>query len=153
MHTRVDLQGMLSYEMRWVIATVITLLLLALAWFITKKLKTRKPRVKKPPKVSLASLRTQALSDLEKLGADFREGKKDTRESYQALSIVVRTFVQGATGINVQNYTLSDIKKVNMPDLYILISECYDPEFKEHDEESDFLATLEKAKEVVTRWA
>lgn len=71
--------------------------------------------------------------------------------AYQNLSKVIRNFVFEATHIKVQNYTLDDIRKLNMPILYELISEYYNPEFA-NISNGNFIYSIEKARGVVERW-
>ena len=56
-----------------------------------------------------------------------------------------------ATGIKVQNYTLSEIKTLNIPKLYYLVDECYEPEFSE-DNKGNIVETCEKARQVIVEW-
>ena len=66
---------------------------------------------------------------LDEIIEKYKAGKLSDRHAYQQLSKVIRHFVFDVTGIKVQNYTLSEIKGLNIPMLYYLIDECYEPEF------------------------
>jgi len=55
------------------------------------------------------------------------------------------------TNIKVQNYTLSDIEKINIPILYELVKEYYEPEFSKSSE-GNILISLEKTRKVMESW-
>jgi hypothetical protein len=60
-------------------------------------------------------------------------------------------FVFEVTDIETQNYTLDEIKKLNMPGLYELIEEFYEPEFALKSV-GDFDNSIEKARSVIKKW-
>ena len=62
------------------------------------------------------------------------------------ISVLIRLFVYELTGLEVQSCTLKDIKKLNIPVLYELIKEYYDPEFSKISKGNI------KTKEVISRW-
>ena len=73
------------------------------------------------------------------------------RKAYQNLSSIIRYFVYAVTGIKVQNYTLEDIKGLNMSMLYELIKEYYRPEFAEKSL-GDIKLSIEKTRKVIKKW-
>ena len=75
----------------------------------------------------------------------------DIRAGYQELSIIIRTFVNEVTGIEVQNYALKEIKKLEMPLLYELIKEYYAPEFSENSL-GDIENSINKTRKVIEKW-
>lgn len=60
-------------------------------------------------------------------------------------------FVFEVTDITTQNYSLSEIKKLNIPILYELIEEYYEPEFAEQTN-GDFDNSINKARRVIEQW-
>ena len=84
----------------------------------------------KPEKI--INIKRKYVGELEKIYNAYNLGKLDVRSAYQKMSICVRKFVFEITGIKVQNYTLQDIKKLNMPALEALISDFYNPEFNKN---------------------
>ena len=81
----------------------------------------------------------------------YDQGKLDVRGAYQRMSRCIRGFVHAATGIRVQNYTLYDIERLNMPELYYLVAEYYAPEFARKSD-GDVRASLEKTRSLIERW-
>ena len=73
------------------------------------------------------------------------------REAYQKLSSTIRYFVYEVTNIKVQNYTLQDIKKLDMPILYELVEEYYVPEFSEKSI-GNIKLSIEKTRKVIEKW-
>ena len=55
------------------------------------------------------------------------------------------------TGVEVQKYTLRDLKTLNMPELYDLVKSCYRPEFAK-DPKEDVQDSLEMAREIIEKW-
>ena len=74
------------------------------------------------------------------------------REAYQKLSSTIRYFVYEVTNIKVQNYTLQDIKKLDMPILYELVEEYYVPEFSEKSI-GNIKLSIEKTRKVIEKWS
>ena len=64
------------------------------------------------------------------------------------MSEQVRMFVFEITSISTQNYSLKEIKKLNIPGLYELIEEYYEPEFASKSI-GDFDSSMTKAKDIV----
>ena len=75
----------------------------------------------------------------------------DQRKAYQLISEAMRLFVFEMTDITTQNYSLGEIKKLNMPELYELIEEYYEPEFASKCER-DFNSSINKARRVINKW-
>ena len=80
-----------------------------------------------------------------------RSGKVDNRKAYQELSVTLRHFVYELTGVKVQNYTLEEINRLNMPRLSEVIGESYAPEFSV-DKNGDIYDAMNKARMVIREW-
>lgn len=135
------------------IVLVIILVILIILYVI---LKNYKPRVKNPniiiPKrKDRNEIKVHYLKDVNDLLRLTKDNKIDIRSSYQQLSSMIRHFIYEMTSIKVQNYTLEEIKNLNMPILYELVSEYYKPEFDKISE-GDVVASIEKTRKVIARW-
>lgn len=153
----VELQDMFSYSLIRIVlaaALVVGMILVGLIVFILKKKTKREPEevlasfVKKESENQLKERYCAIINDLEK---KFRAGKMSNRKVYQKLSKVVRQFVYELTGIKVHHHTLEEIKKLNMPELYAVIEECYAPEFS-MDQTGSIYDTMNKARMVIKEW-
>ena len=85
------------------------------------------------------------------LEAKCKEGKISNRKAYQELSKITRHYVYETTGVKVHNYTLDEIKNINITGLYNVVSECYAPEFS-IDKNGDIYSSIAKARKVVEGW-
>ncbi len=156
----VKLQGMFSYSF-WIIALVIAVVLLigivALILFLKAKKKPVEP-VKPEPQpmpvpipVAGEQLKNKYCKMIDELEQACRGGKVNNRKAYQKLSVILRRFVHDLTGVKVHNYTLEEIKRLNMPQLSDVIAECYTPEFSV-DKEGEIYNTINKARMVIREW-
>ncbi len=109
------------------------------------------PKVVKPAPMDMGRVKARYLSELADIAGQYDQGKLDIRGAYQRMSRCIRGFVHAATGIRVQNYTLYDIERLNMPELYYLVAEYYAPEFARKSD-GDVRASLEKARSLIERW-
>ena len=154
----VELQDMFSYSLLRValaVALVVGLTVVGIIVFMSKK----KP--KKQPEVVASTPVVKPVSDnqvkekycalINDLETKYRGGKVSNRKAYQELSRVVRRFVYELTGIKVHHNTLDEIKRLNMPNLYAVIEECYAPEFSV-DKDGSIYATMNKARVVIKEW-
>lgn len=85
------------------------------------------------------------------LEAKCRAGKVTNRKAYQELSKITRHYIYETTGVKVHNYTLDEIRNVNMSGLYNVVSDCYAPEFS-IDKNGDIFSSIAKARKVVEGW-
>ena len=83
--------------------------------------------------------------------ADLRSGKISIRQAYQNMSSCIRGFIFEATGIPVEKYTLSEIRKVNIPALTQLVEEYYEPEFARFTY-ADVNQSIYKTRKVLELW-
>ncbi len=137
-----------------VIAALAVILLILLIIRIVKKLKKQpqKPiEVIEVPENKLLRLKNKYSNMLMDILRRHEAGQLNDRLAYQELSKVVRHFVHDVTGIKVQNYTLEEIGRVNIPSLYYLIAECYKPEFDALGN-GNVPDTINKARKVIEGW-
>ncbi|MBQ9609541.1 MAG: hypothetical protein IJV15_08885 [Lachnospiraceae bacterium] len=150
----VKLQDMYSYSpVALIILTI--LILIPVIYFIVKIIISKNEA--KPIEVNYAPVKD--ISDIKdkynrlimEIIDRYNAGEMSDKDAYQRLSSIIRHFVYDMTGIKVQNYTLSEIASVNIPQLYYLIDECYEPEFST-EIKRNILETCEKARKVIIEW-
>ncbi len=158
METTVGIQDAYSYAVWPMFALVAVIVGLILTFFIAvlvKKLitnrKPKKPKIVKPQTVNLLKLKSECFMDLDVISRKLVEEKITLRDAYQLTSARVRKFVNQATGINVQNYTLEEIQTLRIPQLEELIKDYYSPEFA-WNSVGDFAESMEKTKRVIEQW-
>ena len=152
MQISVELQDMFSYSP--VIVYVILLLFLAtLIIYLLKKYKTREktPKVKVAKPKDIPSIKNKYCKILMDIDRKYTENKLSDRLAYQELSKAIRYFVYEVTGIRVQNYTLDEISKLNIPNLYRLVEDCYVPEFA-IENNCNIHESITKARKVIEEW-
>jgi len=140
------------------IIIVVVLLLCCGAYFAVRAFikAPKKPKpapVIAPPVVvrDMHRLKQKYIALCDNLGAGITGKQIPLRKGYQKLNEIIRFFVFEAVGIKVQNCTLADIEKLNMPSLYALMREYYKPEFAEISA-GDIHEALRKTKEVIWHW-
>ena len=153
----VNMQPELGMSPGWIILggaiLLVSAILFALVFIYKKAPKTVKPKAPKPvSKPTSFYIRQKALISIDKVAFDLSKSGIDTRESYQRLSMIMRTFVSEMTGRNFTSLTLSELKKMGLGSLAGLIENCYAPEFALKTE-ADFKSDAEKAKWMVKTWS
>lgn len=158
METSVSLQEPFSYAI-WPLIVLGVLIGTYLLYLIIYKIikSTKGKKVKEVPKLKLktaeeiAALKKKYIKELDKIETDLSKKKITVRAAYHRMSICIRQFVYGVTDIKVQNYTLNDIRGLNMPVLEELITEYYAPEFSRKSV-GDAGASIEKTKRAIEKW-
>jgi hypothetical protein len=139
----------------WLLWLALGLLALVGGWFLYVFLSTRKPQA--------PAARSRPASDLNTLRRDFLErinavadaadaGRLPAREAHQELSLLVRTFVQGASGVGAPRMTLAELRETCPPAVAAAIEQLYPGEFAPHPRDSP-AAAAETAREVVRSWS
>ena len=108
-------------------------------------------KLKKIAESTLEGLKKKYIGELTCIEMDLRNQKITVRQAYQKMSICIRMFVHDVTGIKVQKYTLSEIKKVNMPQLTQLVREYYEPEFA-LESRTDVMGSIQRTRYVIEGW-
>lgn len=152
MQVTTELRPLFSYSLLPIIFVVFCIIVLIC--FNKRKNKF----IEKVPVVNLKSsikdkslIKERYLKQIDELIICINNNKVTNRYVHQKISIIIRKFVYEMTDIKVQNYTLEDIKKLNIASLYELISLCYEPEFSKISM-GDVKVIVLKAKEVIIRW-
>ena len=156
MQTSIKLQSLYNYSN---IPLVIFgfLVIILTAYFILKVKKNKKTKIIKTEKKSEENIKNilakkeKYLKQLDKIDNKYKNKKIVLRKAYQQISATIRLFVFEVTNIKTQNYSLSEIKELNMPALYELIEEFYEPEFASRSE-GDFEASINSARRVIEEW-
>ena len=152
MQLSVKLQELFSYSILPIIILIIILFLFSMYFLRKRNKKKETPVIKEIDKIDINIIQEKYIIKLEELKKDLEKNKISIREAYQALSELVRYFVYEVTNIEVQNYTLKEIKKLNIPVLYNLIKEYYAPEFA-NISLGNVKESIERTKEVIKKWS
>ena len=157
MKTSVTLQEPFSYSMIPMIVVGILVALYGIYLIISilqkqpkKKIATAVPKKIISP-ADIRTIKSKYLAELENIKQALWTQQISTRDAYQKMSLCIRHFVYEVTGIQVQNYTLEDIKGLHMPGLEALIAEYYAPEFA-MTSMSDSTSSIERTKRVIELW-
>ena len=158
METSVSLQEPFSYAIWPLIVLGVLIGAYLLYLIIYKIIKSAKDKkVKEAPKIKprtaeeIEKLKHKYIQELNKIESELSKQKITVRTAYHRMSTCIRQFVYDVTDIKVQNYTLNDIRSLNMPVLEELITEYYTPEFSKKSV-GDASASIEKTKKAIERW-
>ncbi len=165
MVTTVKLQS--PFEYSWWVAAIAAVLIVAaigvLVYTIMKMLEYRtkkqqyRPAYRKvvmTPEV-LFRVKNQYSQRVENIISKYNSGDITKRDGYQELSFVIREFVHQVTGINVESFTVKEVKAMGIRKLDVLMEEYYVPEFAEDEKarEKDLLTSCNTAIGVIRSWS
>lgn len=165
MVTTVKLQDPFEYSWYVVLmAVILGIIVIALfTYVIVSLLKLRKLREAKKPRYTKIKMSPEVLwrmkqnymMRIQALFDGYRNGAISKRDGYQKLSAVIRSFVHEVTGINVENFTVKEVKAMGIRKLDVLMEEYYVPEFAEDEkaEQKDFAASCNVAIGVIRSWS
>ncbi|MBR2523846.1 MAG: hypothetical protein IKE53_05335 [Clostridiales bacterium] len=158
MPTSVKLQDMMSYSLiLTVIAIAIVVLpvlifsLIKLIGFKPKKREKKAAKPKPKRKLDPQALKALYLEKIKETETRYTNNLIDMRAAHLDLSRIVREYCSEASGLPYDNLTLSELYRFNMPELYNLIREFYEPEFAPSSDK-DIAASFSNARGVVTSW-
>lgn len=153
MQVTVDLQNPFSFSLIPII--ILFILLVVPTYLYLKKIQqNRKEKVieiKEVDEKSIIRIQKKYIKQLKILQDKIDNKKISIRRAYQRLSKIIRYFVYEVTGINVQNYTLSEIKKLKMHQLTELIEDYYVHEFSKKSL-GNINESIQKTRKVIVRW-
>ncbi len=162
MVTTVSLQPPFEYYW-WVIVIAILLMAGAVALCIyvlskvisAKKAMQKKAVIKTPPPRMLMDIKNHYMLQLQGLMNLYSSKQITKREAYQRLSLLIRGFVHESTGLNVENFTKSEIKAFGIKQLDQLMEEYYIPEFAEEEKSQnrDFNGSYQATLGVIKAWS
>lgn len=158
MQISIDLQEPYTYSIIPLII-VISLVLLESYYFIylrnkNKKINIEENNVKEIPDKNIKNIpviKNKYLNQLDFIENKYTNNKIELRKAYQMISEAIRLFVFEITDITTQNYSLTEIKRLNIPNIYELIAEYYEPEFASKSI-GDFNSSINKARRVINEW-
>ncbi len=156
MQTSIKLQEPFTYS---IIPLIIVIFLVCTITFYLIYLNKKKIRKKDCVKVVIPEknikdipvIKSKYLEQLDSIEYKYTNEMIELRKAYQLISESIRMFVFEITDITTQNYSLKEIKKLNIPNLYELIKEYYEPEFASKSI-GDFGTSINKARRVVKEW-
>ena len=158
MQTTIKLQEPFRYSIVPLVMVLASIIAITCYWFYLKKKKEKNTILKQEIKVipeknrkDIPEIKRKYLKQLDSIENKYEEEKIELRKAYQEISEAVRFFVFEVTDITTQNYSLSEIKKLNIPHLYELIEEYYEPEFS-YKSIGDFKNSIHKARRVINEW-
>lgn len=158
MQTSINLQEPFTYSLIPLIITIC--LVLPITCYLIylrkakEKIKVKEETVKVIPERNIKNIpviKEKYLNQLETIEYKYQNQMIDLRKAYQLISESIRLFVFEITDITTQNYSLTEIKKINIPILYELIEEYYEPEFASKSI-GDFNTSINKARRVINEW-
>ena len=157
MQTNIKLQEPFTYSKIFLIMIIVLVLAITcyLIYFYKKKKIVKKENIIKviPNKniKDIPVIKNKYIEQLESIEYKYMNEMIDLRKAYQLISESVRMFIFEVTDITTQNYSLIEIKKLNIPRLYELIEEYYEPEFASKSS-GNFESAINKARRIVREW-
>ena len=154
MQTSVNLQEPYSFSIIPIIVLIIIASVLVFVLLFLKKSKETKVEVKEIPQKNIKNIpviKSKHLRELAEIEEEYSNRKIELRKAYQLISENIRLFIFEVTDITTQNYSLMEIKKLNIPNLYETIAEYYEPEFSKKPS-GDFINSVNKARRIINEW-
>ena len=158
MQTTINLQELFTYSPIPLIIVILVFLIFTVYLIYLRKTKeTKKIKqeyikvIPEKNKKNIPIIKGKFLQQLDEIEYKYNSQKINVRKAYQLISESIRFFVFEVTDISTQNYTLTEIKKLNIPKLYELIEEYYEPEFASKSV-GDFNSSINKARRVIKEW-
>ena len=158
MQTSINLQEPFAYSIIPVII-IICLTFIETCYLIYLRKKKNKSKideikVKVIPEKNMKNIpviKAKYIKQLNDIEDKYANNIIELRKAYQMISENIRLFVFEITDITTQNYSLAEIQKLNIPILYELIKEYYEPEFASKSV-GDFKSSINKARRVINEW-
>lgn len=156
MQTNVKLQEPYQYSMIPLIILIVLGIVVGVYWIYQKRKNGYSSQenivaISEKNIKNIPAIKQKHLQQLEIIENQYTTQQINLRKAYQCISEDIRTFVFEVTDITTQNYSLEEIKKINMPQLYELIKEYYEPEFASKSV-GDFENSIHKARGIINEW-
>lgn len=157
MQTSINLQEPFTYSVIPLIISICIIVILTSYLIYTKKIKektNKKEEIKEIPEKNIKNIpiiKGKYINELDTIEYRYKNEMIELRQAYQLISETMRLFVFEITDITTQNYSLEEIKKLNLPILYELIEEYYEPEFASKTV-GNFENSINKARRVIKQW-
>ena len=146
-----SLRPMFSYSFLPILFLIFLIGVLLFIIFYRKTEPKPAPVIIKPPVKNLFEIKARYHHELNNLEQEINNQTISNRKAYQKLSKIIRNFIFEVTQIKVQNYSLQEIIKVNIPSLTALVEEYYHPEFAK-ESNATIKSSLEKTRGVIESW-
>lgn len=151
--------GPMGYSVLWTVVAVALLVLVA-AWYVVVWRRTRPapppaPVPPLPPAWRLAQLQGESLHRIDEVVRLVHAGELSQRRGHQELSVVVREFVQEASGVDAPTMTLTDLGRSGnrrLDPVTDVVLRLYPVEFGP-DRPASVSDAAEVARRVVQRWS
>lgn len=158
MQTTINLQDPFTYSIIPLIITI-SFVIAITCYFIYLKIakangKIEEIVVKEIPEKNIKNIpviKSKYLAQLDAIEYKYENRMIELRRAYQLISETMRMFVFEVTDITTQNYSLAEIRRLNIPNLYELIEEYYEPEFASKSI-GDLNSSINKARRVISQW-
>ena len=158
MQTTINLQEPFTYSIIPLVIIIVCIIIATIYLLnlknANKEIENKREDVKKIPEKNIKNIpviKNKYLQQLKDIEDKYTNNKIELRKAYQLISEAIRLFVFEVTDITTQNYSLAEIKKINIPELYNLIEEYYEPEFASKTM-GDFSSSINKARRVINEW-
>lgn len=157
MQTSVNLQEPFTYSvipLIIMISAVIGMTCYLIYLVKTKKTKVEQTKIEVIPEKNIKNIpviKEKYFRQLDSIEYKYINQMIELRKAYQLISEAMRLFVFEVTDVTTQNYSLKEIEKLGMPELYELIKEYYEPEFASKSV-GDFKSSINKARRVINTW-
>ena len=144
-----ELKSPLTYSWNLPIVMIEVILLIILGYLFYKYFwHLLKNYIIKP---DIVHLEDRYIKKLRKLYDNIQNGRIDLREGYIKLSKLIREFIDQSTGINVLTLSKSEVKKLGIKELSLLMEEYYPPEFSKYSK-GDILKSIVRTIDVIKNW-
>lgn len=158
MQTSINLQNPYNYTIIPLLIVLFAIGIVTLYVYLSKKLKKtpilEQPEIKAIPEKNIKNIpaiKDKYLKQLDSIEYRYSSNMIGLRTAYQLVSQSIRLFIFEVTDISTQNYSLEEIKRLNIPYLYELIAEYYQPEFDKQSK-GDLKKSIKKARNVILLW-
>lgn len=159
MPTSVQLQSNMISCLPVIVLLALILLLPIAYWLVKRILLSFKSRPKQPeiilpppvPRKMPQEIKAEYLNRLYGIQRSYELQEITSKQTYLMLSMLVREFVKKYTGIEATTKTLSELAQMNMPQLYELVIQLYEPEFSLLAE-ADVRKLILQTKRVIEIW-
>ncbi len=151
MQVTTNLNDPFSYSILPIIFFILLILLTITILIYIKRPKNKKLTLVTPLPKDINNIKNKYLIIINNLISKINNNQITNRKAYQELSTTIRNFIYEMTGLSVQYCTLEEISHLNMPYLYELVNEYYDPEFARISN-NNIINSINKTKGVIEQW-
>ena len=96
-------------------------------------------------------IKNNYINKIESIASLYDRKTITSKQGFQELSFVVRSFVLEYAGIDVTKKTLAEIRSMNIKKVEKMVELCYEPEFS-NDGCGDLYKAIYEAKKIIDSW-